>query len=221
MNDLDMLLSIIENPTRRKILEALVREPHYPLQLSRELQMSQQAIVKHLKVLEDNALVRSYEEESDRGGPARRLYVPVSKFTIIVDVGPGLFNVEILTPQEDGTEEERSRLDSFEAVSEADFAERIEEMRGEISRIESDLETLQQRRVALVEQKEQTLESARDFIENRIGDYRMRRIIYETVKRPSLSPEEIARELGLRDEFVSETLKMIGGKEARSNEQRR
>ncbi|MEM2979224.1 MAG: helix-turn-helix domain-containing protein, partial [Methanomassiliicoccales archaeon] len=97
MIDLDTLLSIIENPTRRKILEALVREPHYPLQLSRELRMSQQAIMKHLKVLEENNIVRSYIVDSDRGGPARRIYVPVQGFTIFVDVGPGLFNVEIFS----------------------------------------------------------------------------------------------------------------------------
>src|SRR5512137_2882064 len=92
LKDLDMLLSVIENPTRRRILEALVREPHYPLQLSRELGMSQQAIMKHLKVLEEYSLVRSFPEESDQGGPSRNVYVPTTKFTIIVDFGPGLFD---------------------------------------------------------------------------------------------------------------------------------
>jgi ArsR family transcriptional regulator len=62
MDELDVLLSVIENPTRRRILEALVREPHYPLQLSRELGMSQQIIMKHLKVLEDYRMVRCYPE---------------------------------------------------------------------------------------------------------------------------------------------------------------
>ena len=52
MVELDALLSVIENPARRRILEALVREPHYPLQLSKELGMTQQAVIKHLKVLE-------------------------------------------------------------------------------------------------------------------------------------------------------------------------
>ena len=57
MDELDVLLSVIENPTRRRILEALVREPHYPLQLSRELGLSQQGIMKHLRMLEDLDLV--------------------------------------------------------------------------------------------------------------------------------------------------------------------
>ena len=43
MNDMDTILAIVENPTRRRILQAVVREPHYPLQLSKELGISQQA----------------------------------------------------------------------------------------------------------------------------------------------------------------------------------
>ena len=96
LSDLDTLLSVIENPTRRRILEALVREPHYSLQLSKELGMSQQAIMKHMKVLEECDLVRSYPGESDQGGPARKLYVPTTKFTITVDFGPGLFSTDII-----------------------------------------------------------------------------------------------------------------------------
>ena len=49
----DESLSILENPTRRSILRHLVKEPHYPLQLSELLDVSQQAVVKHLKVLEE------------------------------------------------------------------------------------------------------------------------------------------------------------------------
>ena len=55
-NDLDMLLAAIGNPTRRRILRKLVKETHYPLQLSKELSVSQQSIMKHLKVLEESDL---------------------------------------------------------------------------------------------------------------------------------------------------------------------
>ena len=57
MMDLDILLSMVENPTRRKILESLVKEPHYPLQLSKELGISQQAVMKNLNMLEKNGMV--------------------------------------------------------------------------------------------------------------------------------------------------------------------
>ena len=67
MNDIDVLLTMIENPTRRRILESLVKEPHYPLQLSKELGISQQAVMKNLNVLEKNGFVISYQESSSMG----------------------------------------------------------------------------------------------------------------------------------------------------------
>ena len=52
-------LGVLDNRVRRQILKHLVREPHYPLQLAQLLDVSQQAIVKHLKVLEDADFVIS------------------------------------------------------------------------------------------------------------------------------------------------------------------
>ena len=49
MYDMDSILAVVENPTRRKILQAVVREPHYPLQLSKELGISQQAEAPEVK----------------------------------------------------------------------------------------------------------------------------------------------------------------------------
>ena len=63
----DESLSILENATRRDILRYLVKEPHYPLQLSELLDVSQQAVVKHLKVLEDAGFVDSVSMKSDKG----------------------------------------------------------------------------------------------------------------------------------------------------------
>ena len=66
MDDIDMLLSMVENPTRRRILEAIVREPHYPLQLSKELGISQQAVMKNLSLMEQNGLVDEMIQPGDK-----------------------------------------------------------------------------------------------------------------------------------------------------------
>ena len=57
MDELEHSLSLLQNKTRRSILERLVREPHYPMQLADLIGVSQQAIVKHLKELERGHLV--------------------------------------------------------------------------------------------------------------------------------------------------------------------
>ena len=53
MADIDLALRLLQNKVRRQILERLVREPHYPMQLADLIGVSQQAIKKHLKELEN------------------------------------------------------------------------------------------------------------------------------------------------------------------------
>ena len=56
MADIDHALRLLQNKVRRQILERLVREPHYPMQLAELIGVSQQAIKKHLEELEHGTL---------------------------------------------------------------------------------------------------------------------------------------------------------------------
>lgn len=98
--ELDDVLAVLENPIRRRILQKLSREMNYPLQLSKELNVSQQAIMKHLKVLEDNDFVVSIEERSDKGGPPRKVYVPRKRYCVRIDIGPNTYNEEFYSYRE-------------------------------------------------------------------------------------------------------------------------
>jgi predicted transcriptional regulator len=204
MDDLDIFLSVIENPTRRRILEALVREPHYPLQLSRELGLSQQGIMKHLKVLEDSNLVRSHFADSDQGGPARRLYVPTTGFTIMVDIGPGLFSTEIETRVLDFVHDLEEEVASDDKVR---FPAEAKLIRQKVAQLDEELERLMSRRTELIKAKEEVLNEAGSLVERAARDYQVRRVLYEYLQRPDLSGEEMARVLGLRDDFVEMTIK--------------
>ena len=178
--------------------------------------MSQQAIMKHMKVLEESDLVRSYPEESDQGGPTRKLYVPTTKFTIIVDFGPGLFNTAIirlaldqmshslLEMHSQTDEPELERGDNLVGVS-----EKILELRETVAQVDRELEGLQQKRALLIVTKERALEEAGRVVEEQIEDYQARRIIYEFVQKPELKLEELALDLGIRDDIVVRTLEQI------------
>lgn len=205
MDDLNNLLSIIENPTRRRILEALIREPHYPLQLSRQLGLSQQGIMKHLKVLEDYHLVRSYSEDSDQGGPARKIYVPTTGFTITVDIGPSLFDMQIITRALE-SELETGESPSLSNAEWKEYRERIGQVRRNISDIDEELAQLALRRAELIRAKETALNDACGTVESMVDDYHVRRILYEYIQHPDLRPDQIARALGMRDDDVTEVI---------------
>ncbi|NLI74528.1 MAG: helix-turn-helix domain-containing protein [Euryarchaeota archaeon] len=200
MVKLDELLSIIENPARRRILEALAREPHYPLQLSRELGISQQAVMKHLKVLEQYKLVRSYHEKSDLGGPRRRQFYPALNFTIVVDASPNMFTTEVHY-----REENRVFIPKNREIEDLSTNNRILELRREIAGIEEKLDDLYRQREALILDKESVLEEARSLAEN-LDDYQLRRILYEFISRPELDLKGIAKALDMRDEVVANAL---------------
>jgi predicted transcriptional regulator len=94
MSDLETTLSLLQNKLRRQILERLVREPHYPMQLAELLDVSQQAIVKHLKELERGNFVMKMKVPSEKGGPPRTIYSVQQSMSLRIDLGPDLFSVE-------------------------------------------------------------------------------------------------------------------------------
>lgn len=98
MDELDILLSLVENPTRRRILERIVREPSYPLQLSKELGVSTQAVMKNLTLMEHHGMVERTEVRSDMG-PNRFLYAPRREFTLVVDVRQHAFTARVTVPE--------------------------------------------------------------------------------------------------------------------------
>jgi len=127
MNDIDELLSIIENPTRRRILEYLTREPSYPLQLSKELGISQQAIMKNLALMEQTGLLMSYSEESSMG-PKRTVYVPNQQFTLMIDLHDNMFSARLIS--KGGIEENTEKMVDIETAYERlkDLDYRIDEL---------------------------------------------------------------------------------------------
>ncbi len=168
--------------------------------------------MKHLKLLEEHDLVKCHLEESDLGGPQRKIYVPTMKFTLIVDVGPNLFEARVLE-RRDGENNTDMGLQSGEEVTEEDNLEDLEaslnQLRETMAKIEGELKALQERRTKLVELKERISESTRKLVEETGSDYLIRRVLYEYVLRPEMGPKEIAKELAIRDEIVMDMLKDV------------
>tara|TARA_B100000902_G_scaffold389876_1_gene437829 strand:- start:636 stop:1391 length:756 start_codon:yes stop_codon:yes gene_type:complete len=94
VEDIDTALTLLQNKLRRQILERLVREPHYPMQLAELLDVSQQAIVKHLKELERGNFVTKMKVASEKGGPPRTIYSVQQSLSLRIDLGPDLFLCE-------------------------------------------------------------------------------------------------------------------------------
>jgi len=215
MNRMNELLSMIENPTRRRILEVLAIEPHYPLQLSKELGISQPAIVKHLDQMERIGMIRGYQEES-RMGPKKTLYVPNSEFTLLVDMRNGMFTVRLAQPSDsvfdgasgdvsdnlsDEQEEERKGKREKERI------EGIEEIRNNISEIDQQLREIEELRSKMIRRRESLISMMLNAVSE--STYRHRSLLYELLNEPEKDLNELSMDLSMNLERAREMIQDI------------
>ncbi|MEM3522700.1 MAG: helix-turn-helix domain-containing protein, partial [Candidatus Bathyarchaeia archaeon] len=92
---IETILDVLGNETRRKILKLLANEPHYLLQLADELNVSQQAILKHLSILEKYGIISSFKAESDFAAPPRKYYELSKSLCLIIGMSKNLVDFEI------------------------------------------------------------------------------------------------------------------------------
>jgi len=209
---LDEMLQVLENPTRRRILERLVRESHYPLQLSRELGVSQQAVIKHLKALEERGLVASTEEPSDLGGPTRRAYSARQSLTVHIDVGPSLFRAEMRPLNEDVPKapEYSWAEDALErARVERDARRRVRAVADLIRRLNQEIGKLDERRAYLVKIKDSSMGLVREAAEHTLVDYEERQVFYCLLDEGPAALDRIAEALDIREKIVANLIRRI------------
>ena len=186
--DFDTALSILENGTRRSILERLVREPHYPLQLAELLDVSQQAVMKHLKVLEKAGFVTSEKVPSEKGGPPKRIFAVTQSFSLRLDLGPDMFRAEHRKLPPGGPTRLSSRLPS-EAMP---LADRIGTRRrlpmaealGMLSDLNDELDRLDAQRDALIALHQQIKHKASRAVDDTFDIYEERQLAHALLEAP-------------------------------------
>jgi len=209
---LDGLLRVLENPTRRRILERLARESHYPLQLSKELGVSQQAVVKHLRALQESGLVSSVEEKSDLGGPNRRAYRATERFSLQIDMGPRLFHAEMRpmahapsNVREYGWAEDMLRR----ARAEDDPRRRVRLLGETIRKLNREIDAVEERRLNLLRLKDAAMGEAQGSVGDVLASYQERQVLYFFLEQGAPSLDRIAEALDLREKVVADLLRRI------------
>ncbi len=107
MADPDKIFLALKSDTRRKILSMLASEPMYLTQLAFNLNLGQQAIFRHLQLLEESGLLDSDFKDAGQGAP-RRYYQIARAVRVEVQISPEMFDIgmfdvpriEIKTPKD-------------------------------------------------------------------------------------------------------------------------
>jgi len=207
--DLDTALVVLANPMRREILSRLVMEAHYPLQLARELNTSQQAVMKHLDVLKRHGLVEARELPSNAGGPPRMCYTATRQLSVRIDMAPNMFNAQLrlYDPEEPPRmsddlgyiAKERDRIGSIRKEG-----DRLKAIALLLQKVNQQLGELEARQAALMTAKEALMRDAAGAIRTLSLGYNERRVLYYITDRGSMSISSISERFNMREKTVEE-----------------
>ena len=140
--DSDAVLDILGNDTRRKILAALADEPMYFNQLAKEIDIGQQAILRHLDALEKGGLVETYFEKSDFGAPNRKYYKLSSAFSLTVSLSQDDFLITNQKIEESPNKDSKRYYKQLDSVPE-DTGAAVSFLQDSLKAVETDIANLE------------------------------------------------------------------------------
>jgi len=227
VDDIDILFDILGNDTRRRILQLLADEPRYFIQLSKDLGVSQQAVLKHLDLLEKHGFVSSYEEDSSYAAPKRKYFklnrsfmlavgmtrdavefvfrdIPQQQQQAVADKGKDLQN-----------EGEDRKLKAFskeasQIEKEKEISKKLNQSDRLLKEINERLAELAQSEVSLLRLRQQVTKSAHEAIRESFDEELQRQILYETLgEEKHLNVDQLSAILDTREKEISTALKLL------------
>ena len=202
-------MSLLENPTRRRILNRLSQEPSYSLRIGKELGLSQQLVSSHLRTMEDAGLIEAELQESTRG-PKRKVYSLSKSLLITIEIAPRLFDLKMIsfdtTPDSAKLSKSSSKLlEDFESISTSAEEGQIGDFAELLHRIDMRLDKIDKERAVLLFIRNRVVQNASKIVKQ-IDEPNARRVLYCIMDSPDETIRSISNKLNLREETVRSIL---------------
>jgi ArsR family transcriptional regulator len=138
----DDILDILGNDTRRRILAALADEPMYFNQLSKEVDIGQQAMLRHLAALEKGGLIETFAEKSDFGAPNRKYYKLSSAFSLTISLSKDDFVITHQSIKELPTKDSKRIYKKLDSISK-ETGEAVSLLQSSLEQVDQDIADLE------------------------------------------------------------------------------
>lgn len=211
-NEIDLILSVVENQVRRKIIKRLSQEPSYPLELSKELGMGQQLVAGHLNVMEREGFVGSLTETSPVG-PSRKMYFLKKSVNLSVGFGPHLYREQILsfeTLPSNVSEDVEEFIDRIKSIQKSkESTSKIVSFADLITEIDAKLENFEAEKAVLLYVRNLAMKQASESMDKTEKTHHERRVLHYVLDERSQNVEEIATALNLRESVIRNTLRSL------------
>ena len=200
----NLILDILGNDTRRKILTVLSEEPMYFNQLAKKIGIGQQAILRHLQALEDIGLIETYAEKSNFGAPDRKYYRVNDSFVLTISLSEDNFTITKQNITESRNKESKKYYKNLDSMPE-EAGEALSLLQENLTKIEEQISAQESRLNDLYALRQMVLSKLHkigmtSFKENE------RRLLYKIVEE---SPRSIAELSDLVDEKESSLKDLI------------
>ncbi len=194
-NEIEIFIAALENSTRREILRHLTMEESYAMELSRLVGVSQQAVIKHLYLLEQAQLISSVGMVPSTNGPARKVYRPQGFSSLIIDYARNFFTV---------TRHDVDFRDEAEVSGSEDHISLI----SELGVVEGEMKKLLDERAVLLRKKDALIKKIRNTYLSKVEDPLIRNIIGNYIE--TLDVEGTAEKCGVPVFMVEHVLASEG-----------
>jgi len=211
-NEINLILTVVENPVRRKIIKRLSQEPSYPLELSKELGMGQQLVASHLNIMEKSGLVGSLLETSPLG-PSRKVYFLNKSVYLSVGFAPHLYSEQVLsfeTMPSSISEDAAGFISRIKNIQKsAEPVSRIVSFSDLIAEIDSKLDEVEAEKAVLLCLRNLAMKSACEAMDKSEKTHDERRVLHYILDERNSNVENISAALNLRESVIRNILQSL------------
>jgi ArsR family transcriptional regulator len=213
----DMILDIIGNHTRRRILATLAREPMYFNQLAKEIAIGQQAILRHMKTLEDIGLIESYGERSSLGAPDRKYYRLSSSFSLTICLSEDAFSIENRKIEQYRHRESDKFYKEYELLAQDNDGKTLNQLQNNLTRIEKEISNLDSRLNDLRALKQLIANRLHKIAKDNFEEELERRILHTIIGESPKSISELASKLNEKPSRIRNAINEMNKKIYKNN----
>jgi len=208
------LLDLLGNDTRRRILESLANEPKYFIQLSKEIGVSQQAVLKHLFLLEKFGLIESFKAKSNLAAPDRK-YFQLNR-SVYLSIGITGDSMEIRMENIKGPNKVKPKNRMTTEIK-GKYIQRDKEITDILKNTKHNLELIERRmkeiedeKIGLLKDKQKILQIAHQVIRESLEEDLARKILYSNLNsRDTTDIEELSEILDTREKEIKIIVKRL------------
>ena len=207
-------LDLLGNNTRRRILESLTNEPKYFIQLSKEIGVSQQAVLKHLFLLENFGLIESFKAKSNLAAPDRK-YFQLNR-SVYLSIGITGNSMEIKMENIKGPNKIKAKnnmaIENKEGSIKKDeeITDILKNTKRKLELIAKRMQELEDEKIHLLKEKQHILEITHQVIRESLEEDLARRILYSNlISREIIDIEELSEILNTREKEIKIVVKSL------------